>query len=580
MSHPDPDRSEQCRLQKGGIIIQQLTASEEPLSEIFSSHYDFSIPDYQRPYSWGADETNQLLDDLVDALDRNADEPYFLGSVVLVKVKASPAAEVIDGQQRLTTLTIMLSVLRSLTNDQSLADELGRMIVEPGAIVKSLAPRPRLALRSRDSVFFAKYVQEPGGLSALLGLNDNNISTDAQRAIRDNARALDERLSSWAEHRRLDLVQLLGVRTYLVIVSTPDLQSAYRIFSVMNARGLDLSPADIFKSVVIGALGQGGASEAYAEKWEDAEENLGRDGFAELFIHIRMIFAKIRAKRELLKEFPEQVLNNYLPTRAAEFVDDVVVPYADAYETMRDASFTSAHDADKVNAWLRRLAQLESNDWRPAVMWALRAKHDEPVWLDTFLTRLERLAASMLIRRVYDTPRSTRYAQLLTELDHGSGLDSPALDLSSEEKADTLSRLGGEVYLVTKLRKYVLLRLDDMLTMGAGATSVTYPLITVEHVLPQNPLGNSEWLRDFSQEERERWTHRLANLVLLSRAKNSEAQNYDYDKKKARYFTGKNGVASFALTSQVLAQSAWTPAVLERRQEEILATLTSGWRLA
>jgi hypothetical protein len=99
---------------------------------------------------------------------------------------------------------------------------------------------------------------------------------------------------------------------------------------------------------------------------------------------------------------------------------------------------------------------------------------------------LERLSASMFVRRVYTTPRVTRYAELLRQLDEGQGLASPALELRDDEKAETRARLDGDIYLVGKIRKYVLLRLDELLARGQGVT-YDHPLITVEHVLPQNP---------------------------------------------------------------------------------------------
>ena len=103
------------------------------------------------------------------------------------------------------------------------------------------------------------------------------------------------------------------------------------------------------------------------------------------------------------------------------------------------------------------------------------------------------------------------------------------------------------------MRKYVLLRLDDLLAKQPGV-SYQHKMITVEHVLPQNPKDSSVWKPDFTDDQRLQWTHRLGNLVLLNRAKNSEAQNYDFAKKKENYFTGANGSAIFALTTQVLAR--------------------------
>lgn len=106
-------------------------------------------------------------------------------------------------------------------------------------------------------------------------------------------------------------------------------------------------------------------------------------------------------------------------------------------------------------------------------MWALRHRSHDTAWLLDFLGGLERLAESMVIRRTYATPRSNRYAQLLNELAAGLGTKSPAFHLSSEEKQETRKRLGGELYLVTAVRRFVLLRLTrcsrTILVLGAAS---------------------------------------------------------------------------------------------------------------
>lgn len=558
--------------------MQQLEASEMPLHRIFCADYQFEIPEYQRPYAWDPEQAAQLLEDVKEAAERADDEPYFLGSLVLVKERHEARSEVIDGQQRLTTLTILFAVLRDLADDSELQTELEKLLQEPGSMLRGLKALPRLTLRKRDTEFFLTYVQESGRIGDLIGLKPDHadLANESRDNMRKNARALHTELSTWTSERRLALMQMLTNRTYLVVVSTPDLASAHRVFSVMNARGLDLSPADIFKAQVVGAIGEDAT--AYSDRWEDAEDSLGRDDFADLFLHIRMIFKKERARRELLKEFPEQVLNPYLPNRAKEFIDDVVVPYSDAYSLTKNFDYTSTAGAEKVNAWLRRLDQIDNNDWRPPALWALRHHGDDPAWLDTFFRALERLAASMLIRREYTTPRVLRYADLLTQLADGLGVDSPAFSLSAEERADTVLRLAGELYLVGKVRRYVLLRLDELMADSPGVT-YDHAIITVEHVLPQHPEAASIWRKWFTDDERNHWTHRIANLVLLNRKKNSQAGRLEFDEKKQKYFSGDKGVATFALTSQVLGASEWTPAILEKRQEHLLARLQGEWKL-
>ncbi|MBM2614732.1 DUF262 domain-containing protein [Actinoplanes sp. LDG1-06] len=555
--------------------MQQLEAHEMPLHKVFCSDYSFHIPEYQRPYAWRKEQALQLLDDLSEALDRNEREPYFLGSVVLVKSKQDPSAGVIDGQQRLTTLTILLAVLRDLADDEEIRSSLGQLISEPGSKILGLETQPRLALRKRDRAFFGEHIQQADGVTKLLDLKDTVAKNEAQATVRENAVAMYERLVRWPERQRMSLMRMLSLHTYLVVVSTPDLASAHRIFSVMNARGLDLSPTDIFKSSIIGDL-PAGSSDLYAEKWENAEERVGRDLFAELFQHIRMIFAMKRPEKELLKEFPDQVLVDYLPGKGADFVDDVLTPYAEAYGQIRDFSYSAASGADRVNNWFRRLAQIDNSDWLPPALWALRHHADDPEWLDSFFRALERLAASMLIRRVYATPRAQRYAGVLRELADGRGVDAPSLALSEGEKAEVLQKLNADLYLQEKVRRYVLLRLDELLARAPGVT-YEHARITVEHVLPQNPAPASLWRVNFTDEQREYWTHRIANLVLLNRTKNSQARNFDFAKKKTGYFTARNGVAAFALTSQVVTYPRWTPEVLRDRQTELLAVLKKAW---
>lgn len=559
--------------------MQQIQASEEQLDKIFSSDYDFEIPNYQRAYAWRPLETRQLLDDLTDALDTDGDDPYFLGSIVLVKAPQLPRSQVIDGQQRLTTLTILLSVLRDLSVDApDMASALAVRVTEPGDPVMQRTPKPRLTLRERDRAFFATHVQAHGATTNLINLGDNSLATEAQRNIRDNANALVETLREWPAERRSALATMLLARTFLVTVRTQSLHSAHRIFGVMNSRGLDLTAPDIFKSDVIGDIPDG-ASDEYAQKWEDAEDEIGRDSFEELFLQIRLILSKERAKKGLLIEFYPQVLNNYVPGRAKEFVDDIVQPYAHAFAQLRSEAYTSTTGADTVNAWFRRLNQLDTTDWRAPALWALRRHHLDPVFLDNFFRRLERLAASLFIRRAHITARITRYVDLLRQLDEGAGLDAPAFQLTPEEQAETLSRLDAELYLSTKTRRYVLERLDETLAAAPGVV-YTHKIVTVEHVLPQSPKADSQWLKDFDDEQRHYWTHRLANLLLLNHAKNAQAQNYDFDEKKSLYFKGPHGTATFALTSQVLSYEQWTPSELRQRQTQLVGTLANLWSLS
>ena len=123
------------------VPLQPIAAVEINLDKLFTDEYEFVIPEYQRPYTWGVEHAVQLLVDLQEALERDLDEPYFLGSIVLVKDAQSPRAEVIDGQQRLVTLTLLLAVLRDIVEDPSLRKD----IHERGRETSQAASHPAAA---------------------------------------------------------------------------------------------------------------------------------------------------------------------------------------------------------------------------------------------------------------------------------------------------------------------------------------------------------------------------------------------------------------------------------------------------
>ena len=120
------------------------------------------------------------------------------------------------------------------------------------------------------------------------------------------------------------------------------------------------------------------------------------------------------------------------------------------------------------------------------------------------------------------------------------------------------------------------MRLDSAIS-GGNPNYDSYKKITIEHILPQNPKLNSEWLSWFSPEEKEKYLHRLSNLVLLSRQKNAQARNYDFQVKKDKYLN--RPVTTFALTVQVLKEQEWTPEIAEARQRYLLGELKRIWQL-
>ena len=558
-------------------MSETIEARELQLVSIFSDSYRFEIPEYQRSYAWTTEQTGELLDDLMYAMERAENvsdaSPYFLGSIVTIKDGLQPHAQIVDGQQRITTLTILLCVLRELASTDSDKNDTHNYIYAPGRESAGIQGHYRLTVTKRNRKFFQSNIQEMGKLRALFARSPANLP-DSQQRMLENAHHLYESLAKRDEKLRKILTQFLAQRCYLVVVSASDQNSAYRIFSVLNDRGLDLSTTDILKAGIIGALPESIRSR-HTEIWEEIEEDLGRDRFSDLFAHIRMISMKRRQQGTLQQEFQDHVLKE---VDRVDFINEVLEPYADAYATVTGASYEGTGGSGEVNKYLRYLNRLDNFDWIPPAM-AFYRRNQSPEAFLRFVRDLERLAYALFIVRANVYRRTSIYADILRAIDHEEdlyGVSSP-LQLSSGEIADVLSALDGPIGTLTRVRRTLLLRLDSLLA-DEGAR-YDHSTITVEHVLPRKPERNSQWLSDFpDEEEREEWTDRLANLVLLSRTKNSQALNYDFDRKKTAYFQ-RGGVVTFALTTQVVAESEWTPDVLQRRQRELINALKKEWRL-
>lgn len=558
--------------------MSKITGKEYPLSNIFSSEFEYYIPSYQRPYAWTTEQAEVLFDDLYQFfIDKTADN-YFLGSIVLIKEEGNSKSEVIDGQQRLTTLSILFAVMAEAFDDEELKGECKSYIWEKGNIGQKIKSRPRLTLRKKDQEFFEKYIEKVA-LEDLMNVNPLTLD-EAKKHIYENAKLLREKLADRfsSDEERLEFYQFVLNECFLVAVSTPDQESAFRIFSVMNSRGLDLLPTDIIKSDTIGKLSKDKQDE-YTDKWEEMENKVERVGFNEVCTHTRMIFAKERPRKTLLEEFRKYVMERTSPEK---LIDEYLIPYTDIYSDLRNCNYRSSEKSDEINEVLRWLNKTYNNDWMPSAIQFLSTYQKDDTYVLWFLRKLERLAAYLLVTAQDVNARMSRYKWLLVEMERrpDTTLDSPLrmMELTEWEKKCFLDVLDGNIYdMPAKRRNYIIQRLNSF--VSDGAATIDSKLFTIEHVLPQHPGKDSEWMKLWTRDEMDFWVNRMANLVPLTGKHNSAAQNYDFDTKKKKYFQSKGGTTSYPLTTQVINEGKWTPEVVKKRQEDILRIFSEKWEL-
>lgn len=565
-------------------MAKTLEAHDRRIRDIFEGAYRFVIPDYQRPYAWTTEQAAELFDDLLaamrDARKGGTGSQYFLGSIVIVKQDGDVQALVVDGQQRLTTLTILLAALRVAL--PSAADDITDFLYKRGKASLGEHNEYRFFAREDDVDFFRTNIQEVGGLEALVASTARLV--DSQLRYRENAKLLLDRGRALAPEEAAQLMRFLLNECSLVVISTPDFEAAYRIFSVLNDRGLDLAPIDILKADVLGNIrreADAATAAVYAKRWADMERALGRDAFGELFGHIRAMYAKQKQRATLVKEFRDHVTEYATPV---ELVDGVLVPFAEAWGYVRNEDFEATSHAGEVNEQLRWLNRIDFNDWVPPVLAFFRRFRNQPARLADFLRRVERLAYCLFLTKAGINERIDAFAELTRQVEGsaftGDAGGLSALALSDAQKREFRAALDGDIYRrLPKARMALVLRLEALLSDGSKRQ--VFDHLSLEHVLPQNPRNPSQWLQWFPDPDaREAWTHRLANLVPLHIRKNPAASNYDFDYKKAQYFTGKGTSSPFILTNEVRSEATWTPETLAARQKRLVDVLAAHWQLS
>lgn len=518
-------------------------------------------------------QAQELLTDFIEAVD-NGDDVYFLVSIVLIKEPHKPLSRVVDGQQRLTTLTVILSILRDLTTDAEVRGTRRVYVYQKANPDSGAAERFRLLLRQRDRAFFQKYIQNP---DATNNLPDPETLEGSQQNIARNAIHLRKELSKLNEDQRNKLIAYLIQRCYLVVVAVPTPEAARRIFTVLNARGLDLTATDILKANLLERAGAMHEKDL-AERWETAELALGRDRMVELFGHIRTMFERDKPRIALEVGFSKfvQTFNG----NAEKFVSDTLEPVADAMLLLGDFPGVKKQFGDEAAKAVRSLDRIDNKDWMPPALLRLwkRGKDDQEA-IAKFLVDLERLAYFHFVTRADINTRIARYSAIMDEFDLRPSKEKPkvGLALNSAEQQEFLDALSGPLYQKARVCKPVLQRLDEALSSGGASYD---ELVSIEHVLPQTVSEKSEWATLFPEDaQRTEWTHRLANLVFLTRRINTRASNWDFDRKKKEYFASKDGTSPFPLTQGVLQAASWTPEHLAKRQETLIAKLSSVWNL-
>lgn len=535
-------------------MATEIKCEKKVIREIFNMWY--CIPDYQRAYVWDTDQVRDLLDDTISAYRENKEAQYFLGSMVLkINEKSENNVsyteyELLDGQQRSTTVFLILACMRDMLTDYpQYQNSLAGFVYQAEDAILQQPERMRIIFNIRSDVrdFVNEHIKPLHGTCDSALLKDKMQAKDVNISIRNMANAMLV-AHEFLEENKSDIIGYLSYflnKVLMIYVATEELQDAFQLFTVLNNRGVKLSSSDILKAENLKELSAADRT-SWATRWEEMETYFGED-FDKFLSHIRTILVKKKQTTTLLKEFDEFVYSNqeydrtqkkYLPRtpilRRGRDTFELLYSYYHTYQEVFDTDHSVVTGDYEITNYLKLMETGFGADYWIAPVLDYYRKYRRLGFV-AFLKALDRKLSADWITAATPTVRMENVNAILREIE--ASQDSAALLQSKTftiNKSDFERVINGDIY-GRSFAKYLLLKLD-LIYRGSSTPMIPQAIASIEHILPRNPSADSQWVKDFSAAEREEWTNKLGNLVLISRRKNTSQGNRDYVEKKEKYF--------------------------------------------
>ena len=543
----------------------EIKASIESLKKVLCDDERFyQIPDYQRPYSWDKDNVSDLISDLVTSYINNIEENYFCGSLVLVQ-EDKGRLDIIDGQQRVTTFTILACVIRDLYYD--ILDEKQKDYIKLSIQDKYENTKRKLKFLTNDKyqLDFEETVLKK--INFISNKNDYEKDFPKNRYLQ-NAHFIRDNIKENFGNFNIDVnkfVIWLYEKVVLTTILCPNADSAIRIFNVLNDRGMPLSPIDILKSSLMQRILNEEDKNTFKVSWEAIITKLEFDDIAFEDMLNSYLYYKlgdnpsVRIDTELMDIFKkENKLENPL-----EIISEIK-KFSDSYIeilTLKNKYIFCLKYLKHRIYWTSILASakfVKYKDFDKLIKYLMAYYYQN--WIAGKTVANIKQTSFNIIKSIKKDDNIDEIVKLMQE------------NLKKYETTNVFeNELNINNHYERNWAKPLLILVEYFFFFIQNEQQSFIPLsskLHLEHILPQTT--NEFWNNIFTIEQREIWTNSLANLVLLSLRKNIQAQNYDFNSKKEAYFNNDNVATSFHTTRDIKEICEWNEKELKLRKDKLV----------
>jgi hypothetical protein len=537
----------------------------------------FEIPRFQRPYSWDDENINDFWEDIIE----NKNDDYFICSMVVYK-KSKQRFGVVDGQQRLTTITILLCVIRNHFN-QLTSSDLAKgihQLVER----KDRSNQREYVLKTETSFpYFQENIQkfnEPPEVDSIIQTEETNLKnahTRFNKLVGSAVAAIDNDASigdaDKATKKEAKLIELRDsvLNLNLIFITLENEDDAYLIFETLNTRGKDLSLTDLTKNHFSKHMKAKGDVDATRLNWEsmlstihNSSSDISSDSFLYHFwasryesVPQKKLFPKI--KKEVTKARAKKYLN--------DLVDD-----SKLYRSIHEAGYGWNKNEVEASRSLSAMQMFKLSQPTPATLSLVRAYKSKKIKyakLRDTLSAIEKFhfvftaitssrssggisaMYSSFAQKLYESPDSQKASEEISTFIKKLSSKRPSLDefnVAFKEVSYTNSN-SKQKHLV----RYILRKISEHYICKYP---VDFDDLTIEHLCPQVKIGTESWTEEVIGS--------LGNLIFLDEKMNGKLETKSFPSKKK--MLTKNG---YELPDFIQNTESWTPEIVNKHTEAL-----------